>query len=337
MNETLVPHTHDKAKVLLITGFLGSGKTTLLKRILSWEHDLSGTVVVVNEFGKVGIDGTLLKRAGSDVFELTSGCICCTIKTELAQTLKDICDRFSPKTILLEATGVAEPDAVASVLEDEDMKQRMEIHKIITVLDIKFWKGREVFGPFFMRQLEQASLILLNKADTADKNKTTESLREIHEVIPESNVVPTIYCEVDPEILWAKGQNKASGADLLEFYRPVHFSIDAHEHNQHHHTHNDDDHTHTDEENGFVAFDFSEIQPLDKACFKRFLEEVPWELFRIKGPVRFPDRTLLLNFVGGRSDWENWNGEQATKMAFVGWGVNGDEVIERLKRCVLTE
>lgn len=337
MKKTSNAAEHDKTKIFLLSGFLGSGKTTLLKRILSWETDLSGTVVLVNEFGKVGIDGAILKRAGSDVIELTSGCICCTIKTELAQTLKDVSDRFSPKKILLEATGVAEPDAVASVLEDEDLSRRMEIQKIITVLDIKFWIAREAFGPFFMNQIEQADLILLNKIDLADENKVSDSLREIHEAVKESHIVPTIYCEVDHEIMWAQGHKRTSGNELLNFYRPAHSSMDDHEHDLHNHSHDDEHHGHTRDKNAYVAFDFSENQPLSETCFKSFLEQVPWELFRIKGPVKFTDRTMLLNFVGGRSDWEVWDDDQNTSLAFVGWGVNGNEVIEQLKRCVMTE
>jgi G3E family GTPase len=98
-----------KADILLLAGFLGAGKTTLLKRILSWETDLSDTVVLVNEFGDIGIDGALLKDSGSDVIELTSGCICCTLSADLHQSLTRLWERFKPRRILIEASGVADP------------------------------------------------------------------------------------------------------------------------------------------------------------------------------------------------------------------------------------
>lgn len=336
LNETKAVYSDNKTKILLITGFLGSGKTTLMKNILSWETDLSGTVVIVNELGKVGIDGALLQNSGSDVIELTSGCICCTMKLGLIETLKDVWQRFNPKRILLEATGVAEPNSVASVLQDVDLNRVMHVQNIITVLDIRFWVARDRFGSFFMNQLEQANLILLNKVDTAEEATVAKSLEELHGTFPKRQVVPTSFCEVDPEILWVEDHGNTTGEELFEFYRPILASRAEQEKDSPHSTHDELPLSHN-EANGFVTFSFRESKPFDERCFERFLEQVDWELFRIKGLVRFPDRTVLLNFAGGRGESEPWDGDQGTSLAFVGWRVAEVEVIEQLKRCLMPE
>lgn len=324
----------DKTKIFLLTGFLGSGKTTLLKRILAWETDLSGTVVLVNEFGKVGIDGMLLKEAGSDVVELTSGCICCTLKLELLQTLRQIHERFHPQRILLEATGVAEPEAVTAILEHPELKEKMMIEKIITVLDIRFWIARENFGPFFMNQVEQADLVLLNKIDTAESAQVTLALQEIRDTIPDSLVVPSRYCEIDPDTLWMGVKKTATNEAISDYYQSQ--KLEAKDRTSvNEHDHHDPHHDHTEEEIDYVAFDFSEKHPLDESRLNEILTQLPWELFRIKGPVCFADRTLLLNYVAGQTNWENWDGAPETRLAFVGWKMDGEAILQRFKDCVV--
>ena len=202
MNESAAGLKGEKAAVIILAGFLGSGKTTLLKKILSWETDLSGTVVVVNEFGDVGIDGALLKDSGSDVVELTSGCICCTITADLRQSLVRIYSQFEPERILFEASGVADPTSIAKVLTESGLRDSMVLKKIITVLDGDFWEAREAFGPLFYNQLEMADLILLNKVDLLSPDQIPQFLREINQEIPDSQVVPTIHCQVDPQTFW---------------------------------------------------------------------------------------------------------------------------------------
>ena len=144
-----------KTKVIVLAGFLGAGKTTLLKRILSWETDLSGTVVIVNEFGAVGIDGSLLTDAGSDVVELTSGCVCCSLQADLTLTLKKIRQQFNPSRIIIEATGVADPRAIVDVFQDAELQEYMAVDKIITVLDADFWEVRECLGTLFFSHVIQ--------------------------------------------------------------------------------------------------------------------------------------------------------------------------------------
>jgi G3E family GTPase len=315
----------EKTKVIVLAGFLGAGKTTLLQRILSWETDLSGTVVIVNEFGAVGIDGSLLADAGSDVVELTSGCVCCSLQADLTLTLKKIRQQFNPNRIILEATGVADPHAIVDVFQDAELQEYMAVDKIITVLDADFWEVRECLGTLFFSQLQDADLILLNKIDTIDHDRVPLILKELHETAPDSQVIPTIQCGIDPESLWTVGRRKDFGLKPDRFFQIIAPDPGSAGTNRQ---------AVAEEKQHYVAFSFSHSAPLDEYCFKRFTEKLPWELFRMKGPVRFHDRTVLVNYAGGKCGWADWSGAQETRLAFVGWEVNGQETIGKLRNCI---
>ena len=323
----------ETAGIILLSGFLGAGKTTLLKRILSWETDLSDTVVLVNEFGDIGVDGALLKDSGSDVIELTSGCICCTLSADLHQSLTRIWTQFKPRHILVEASGVADPKSITTVLQDPAIGQHMRLKKIITVLDAEIWGAREVFGQLFYNQLEMAHLILLNKIDLMAAEKIPQFLEEIHDVIPDCQVVPTIHCEIDPETLWAQTKPKMTGLKPIEFFQPAELIDKSDSHDSHSDSHEHD--SHPAKSVNFVMFSFRDSGIFDEARFKTFIRNLPWELFRVKGTVRFADRLEMLNFVGGKSEWFPWEGEAETRLAFIGWEINEEETIKDLKRCLV--
>lgn len=313
-------HNPGKIPVLLLSGFLGSGKTTLLKRILSWQSDLSDTVVLVNEFGEIGIDGDLLKESGSGIVELTSGCICCTLSADLKKSLEDICNRFNPGRIFIESTGVADPYSVSSVLKDPALAGLMRIEKIVTVLDADYWEARENFGPLFYRQLECAHLIVLNKIDLIDPDKIPRFLEEIHALLPGCQVVPTVRCGIDQESLWMPAVSRITIKPMRQFQEFI------------------PDHADHDSDSGsaarFVTFSFTDRRVFNKSAFHDFIEALQPEVFRVKGPVRFPDQTLLINFVGGKWEWSAWEGEDVTRLAFIGWDVDSPTILTRLTRCL---
>ncbi len=301
-------------EVTLIGGFLGSGKTTLLRRILGWPGDLSSTAVLVNEFGKIGIDGDLLQGTGTPVVELTNGCICCTIQGDLLRTVTDVLDRFAPKRLLIEATGVADPKEILVTLRQPRFQDRLSVQKVVTVLDADFWKCREILGPLFYNQIRAADLVLLNKVDLLPPEDIPLFLREIQDLHPPCAVVPTLHCQIDPYVLWrgaTLGEQEAEG--LWE-----------HEHAAHE----------TADDMGFVAFAFEEDVPFQEDRFRQFMGALPPQLYRVKGFAHLGERRYFVNHVGGKTEWVEKGGSGPTRLAFVGWNVEGDEVLEKLRACL---
>ncbi len=197
-------HMSKRVQIILLSGFLGSGKTTLLKHIMSLDTDMSDVVIIMNEVGAVGIDGMLISNLGSEVIELTSGCICCSMSDDLQESIEDILQRYGPRYIVIEATGVADPQSVANILAMSNLKDRVVLDKVITVMDAECWEVRDVFGTLFYRQLKQADTIIFNKIDLLPKDDVSRSLNEIHNELPGAQVIPAVNCQVEPEILWPK-------------------------------------------------------------------------------------------------------------------------------------
>ncbi len=305
---------HFLCDVILIAGFLGAGKTTLLKNILEWPGDLSSTAVLVNEFGKIGIDGELLQGFDTQVVQLTNGCICCTVKGDFLKTVQEILDKFHPSRLFIEATGVADPFEVLDLFRSNRLKERTNAIKVITVIDGDLWEGRDYFGPLFYNQIIAAELILFNKVDLLSKKDVPKNLQEIREINPSCSLVPTYHCYIDPEVLW-KTSIKMDHEPELHF--PF-VNIDQK----------------NAEEIGYVTFSFEDSVPFRMGCFHKFVEALPARLYRLKGFALLEDNLFLVNHVGGKTDWKELDKKGTTSLTFVGWRVSEDQIIEDLKVCL---
>ncbi len=307
--------SEQRAQVFLISGFLGSGKTTLIRNIFSWDLDLSDTVVMVNEFGEVGIDRMILGNGPVPVVELTNGCICCSMKAELVQSLREIINLFSPQRILIEATGVAAPGDVLSLLKGLEKEGLIDVSKVICVVDAEFWEAREMLGPLFFDQIEAADLVILNKTDLLSEKQVPLFLSRIHADFPDCRVIPALFCQVDPFTFWSEEEGKKNMQDLSSF-----FSSPLHRH------HADD--------MGFVTFSFESEFCFREECFQSFVDNLPFEVFRVKGLVRFPGQTRLLNFVGGKADWEDMHESRSTGLAVIGLNIDPEMYIRQMETCL---
>ena len=158
--------TPTKVPVTILTGFLGSGKTTLLNRILTEEHGRR-IAVIENEFGEVGIDQALVINADEEVFEMSNGCICCTVRGDLIRVLGNLMkrrDKFD--YVLVETTGLADPGPVAQTFfMDDDLREEFSLDGIVTLVDAVHIEQQLGRSDESTEQIAFADVLVLNKTD----------------------------------------------------------------------------------------------------------------------------------------------------------------------------
>ena len=158
-----------KVPVTILTGFLGSGKTTLLNRILSEEHG-KRIAVIENEYGEVGIDQALVINADEEIFEMSNGCICCTVRGDLIRVLGNLMkrrDKFD--YVLVETTGLADPGPVAQTFfMDDEIREEFTLDGIVTLVDAAHIDQQLGRSDESTEQVAFADVLVLNKTDLVD-------------------------------------------------------------------------------------------------------------------------------------------------------------------------
>ncbi len=275
--------------VLLLTGYLGSGKTTLLNKILANKKGIK-FAVIVNDIGEVNIDAALIEKGGvvgqkdDSLVSLQNGCICCTLKMDLVEQLKEIVDMKRFDYIVIEASGICEPAPIAQTicsipsLGPQYIKNGiLRLDSIVTVVDAlrmkdEFANGSDLMKPnldeedlasLVIQQMEFCNIILLNKAADVEP-KELEHLKQIIRAIqPKAEIFECNYGDVDLDLIvnthkfdWQTVATSAGWIQEIESERNGEEDHDEEEHEHHHHHDEDDDehehhhHDHEDHEHG---------------------------------------------------------------------------------------
>lgn len=236
-----------KIPVTVLTGYLGAGKTTLLNRILSEPHGKK-YAVIVNEFGEVGIDNDLIIGADEEVFEMSNGCICCTVRGDLIRIIEGLMKRKGKfDAIIVETTGLADPAPVAQTFfVDEDIAEKTRLDAVVTVADAKWLKDRLKDAPEAKNQIAFADVILLNKTDLVSPAELREVEARIRGINPYARLHHTQKCAVALEDVLSRN---AFELDRILDIEPD-FLKGGHKHHHHDHHHAHDDHHHHDHECG---------------------------------------------------------------------------------------
>jgi len=279
--------------VALITGFLGSGKTTLLNKVLQ-DPRMARSLVLVNEFGEVGLDHLFVESVDGEMVLLQSGCVCCTIKGDLEKTLRDIAVKRFNNTlapfdrVLIETTGLADPaPIVALLLNNPGTAHDYRLDAIVTTVDLVNGATQLDAQQEAVKQVAVADRLLLTKGDLADTQSRAALDARIAALNPGARRHEVAHGAIDPALLFDAGPFDPQGK--TERVRDW-LAAEAHDHHGHHHHHHHDASRHDAHVSSFcLTFE----EPLDWEPFHRWLAAVRgnWadRLLRVKG---------VLNVVG---------------------------------------
>ena len=173
---------------------LGAGKTTFIGQFI--RNNTAKVVVLVNDFGKVGIDGEIFSAKGIESIELPSGCVCCTLKFDLIAAIQKIKDAFAPEHLLIEPSGIASP---SGILEAFDILKitSFTVVGIIDAAEFLELNHEDAFGRFFEDQITNSDIILVNKSDLVGHEITDKTVQIIAQMNPCAIIYRTVNCRTD--------------------------------------------------------------------------------------------------------------------------------------------
>ena len=223
-------------KVDIFSGFLGAGKTTLIKKLIKEAYRGEMLVVIENEFGKIGIDGSFLAEAGIQITEMNSGCICCSLVGDFGKALAKVKAEYDPDRILIEPSGVGKLSDVIRAVQDAGV-EGLELNAFTTVIDAsKCRMYMKNFAEFYRNQIEFASSIILSRTAGLRADKLDEAVATVRGINASASLITTPWDELDGKVILETMEKRntleAELMHLLEEQKQK-------EHHHHHHHHED--------------------------------------------------------------------------------------------------
>jgi G3E family GTPase len=231
--------------VSMITGFLGSGKTTLLSRLLR-KPEMGETAVIINEFGEIGLDHYLVESANDDIVMLSSGCLCCTVRNDLVDTLRSLYDRrekseVTPfRRVLVETTGLADPAPILHMLmEDPFVRRHFRLDGVITTIDALYGMGQLDDHPESVKQAAVADRLILTKVDLASSAAMADLRARLQRLNPGASITAADHGEIEPGQLFGVGlyDPATKGADVARWLNAESYGGTMHSDHGHAHEH----------------------------------------------------------------------------------------------------
>jgi len=291
-----------RTPITLVTGPLGSGKTTLLRHILRTRP--AKIAIVMNEFGEIAIDTKVIEGKNVRIAELGGGCVCCSLVGEFEAAVNEIIEKVAPELIIVETTGLAEPEAL--VFNVQEALPQCRLDGVVSVIDADMLVRFPELGHTTRLQIEGADILLLNKIDLVKPTQIEPLEAKLRQINPTVTIVRSERCGIDLDLLFGIGHEK-------KIARPEH---------QH--------------QLEFESFTFTSDKTFSRACFERFADGLPASMLRAKGFVRFGDGAQLFNFMAGRWELEPFETD-STKLVFIGKKIAEQKstILDALAECIV--
>lgn len=292
----------ERLPVSLITGFLGSGKTTLLNRLLR-HSDMADSAVIINEFGEVSLDHLLVEQVEGEIAVLASGCVCCTMRSDLEETLRALLakrDRSEVppfRRVLIETTGLADPAPIVQLLLNNPLLSHfVRLDTVVTTVDA-INAGQQLSAqPEAVKQAAIADRLLLTKTDLGATDAIARLRERLSRLNPGATIEPVQFGEIDPARLFGAAlfDPELKTADVRRWLNET--AYEAHGSEHHHH------HAHGDHERDIDAFCMTFAEPLDWMIVSAWLGALRRErgesLLRVKGILNLTGETAPVAIHG---------------------------------------
>ncbi len=329
--------------VTIISGFLGSGKTSLLNHILKNQVGLK-TAVLVNEFGEIGIDNDLIIEGSEDMIELNNGCICCSINGELLNTVSKVLERSEKiDYLIVETTGLADPLPVAMTFAAGDLREKVRLDSIITVIDGENFDFEINNTSVAYSQILYGDILLLNKCDLVNEEQLKKVEKFINKIKNEPRILRSTNSEVGLQTIMSVGLFET---DTFKFDKDKEDLEDnSHDHSSHSHDHSSHSHDHSSHSHdlinnieGFTSVSYETFEPFSLRKFQYFLDnQISQNVFRAKGILWFmeSERKHIFHLSGKRFslDDEEWTKEKSNKIVLIGKDLDHQTIKNQLSSC----
>lgn len=293
----------DRLPISIITGFLGNGKTTLLNHLLQ-SPALSDAVVIINEFGEIGIDHLLVATPAENMVLLNSGCLCCTVKGDLVETLTDLRDKRRNGQIppfgkvIVETTGLADPvPIIQTIVTDGELSPVYRLESVVTLVDAVHGMSQLDNHPESVKQAAVSDVLLLTKMDLADAAGAGELRARLARINPGAEIDETVRGVISPDRVLRGGiyDPATKGPDVERWLSEENFRRAA-EHGHEHHAH--DVNRHDDHVQSFCFHYDRPIQRSGLMVWLNMLADLRGaDLLRVKGILNVEGKPVIVHAV----------------------------------------